>query len=203
MNLPFAPAAERNREPILAVLREILPERGRVLEVASGTGQHAVHFAAAFPGLVWQPSDVQAEACVGIEARRLAEGSPNLAPPILLDALVRPWSVEPVDAIVCINMVHISPWEATLGLLAEASRLLVPGGALYLYGPYHLDGQATAPSNAAFDADLRRRNPAWGVRDLEAVIDAAAAVGLMFEHRVPMPANNFSVIFRAPTEASA
>lgn len=197
MTLPFAPAAERNREPILSVLREILPERGRVLEVASGTGQHVVHFARAFPGITWQPSDADPQQRDAIATRGAESALPNLAPPQVLDTRVRPWSVEPVDAVVCINMVHISPWEATLGLLEETARLLVPGGVLFFYGPYRWAGQHTAPSNAAFDLDLRRRDPAWGVRDLEEVIDAAAAVGLQFERRVAMPANNFSVVFRA------
>jgi hypothetical protein len=189
-----AAATQRNREPILAVLRRVLPPAGVVLEIASGTGEHAASFALALPALRWQPSDPDAEARASIAA--WCAGLANVAPPLALDASADAWPIERADAIVCINMVHIAPWAACEGLLRGAARVLPGGGPLYLYGPYHVGGVPTAPSNAAFDADLRWRNPAWGVRDLEAVVAAAAAGGLRFVERVAMPANNLSVVFR-------
>jgi SAM-dependent methyltransferase len=191
-----APATERNREPLLAVLREVLPERGRVLEVASGTGQHAVYFARALPGLEWQPTDGDAGSLQSIEAWREEEGLPNVRPPVVLDASAPEWPVEEADAVVCINMVHISPWEACRGLMRGAARVLPPGGPLVLYGPYFIEGRPTAPSNLAFDASLRERNPAWGVRELEAVTEEARAHGLERERVVDMPSNNVTVVFR-------
>ncbi len=185
----------RNAEPITDQLRSILPARGLVLEVASGTGEHIVHFARAFPDLVFQPSDPDPAALASIEAWRAAEGPPNLLAPIELDAASDSWPVARADAIWCINMVHISPWAATLGLLAGAGRLLPAGGKLYLYGAYRQRGVPTAASNEAFDRSLRGRNPEWGVRQLEDVIAAASDRGLALEHIVPMPANNLSVIF--------
>jgi SAM-dependent methyltransferase len=191
-----APATLRNREAILAVLRDALPARGLVLEVASGSGEHIVHFAAALPALDWQPSDPDEEARASIDAWVAESGVASIRPAVALDAAARDWSIDQADAILCINMVHISPWAATLGLMSGAGRLLPPGGLLYLYGPYRVGG-AMAPSNADFDADLRRRDPAWGVRDLETVAAAAAAEGLELERTVEMPANNLSVLFRA------
>jgi SAM-dependent methyltransferase len=191
-----APSAERNREPLLPVLREVLPAQGTVLEVASGTGQHAVFFARAFPGLVWQPTDLEPENLESIEAWRTDEGTPNLRPPLVLDASASTWPLESVDALVCINMVHISPWEATQGLLRGAARVLTPGGPLVLYGAYFIEGRPTAPGNLAFDASLRERNPAWGVRELGAVTAEARTHGLELERVVDMPNNNFTVVFR-------
>lgn len=188
------PAPERNKAPILEVLRRVLPARGMVLEIASGTGQHIVHFAGSLPGIHWQPSDPEERHRRSILAR--AAGLTNIASPLPLDVRARPWPVQSVDAILCINMIHIAPWEAALALFAEAGRLLPAGGVLYLYGPYRRHGLDTAPSNAEFDADLRRRDPEWGVRNLEDVELAAAASGLLLQEIVSMPANNLSVIFR-------
>lgn len=190
------PAPERNKAPILEVLRQVLPGTGTVLEVASGTGQHAIHFAAALPRLLWQPSDPESQHLEAIRARIAAAGTTNVAPPLELDVCDRPWPVERIDAIVCINMVHIAPWQATLALLEEAGRRLPAGGPLYLYGAYMRDGRHTAQSNEEFDADLRRRNPAWGVRNLEDVMFHAQAQRLRLEQVVEMPANNLSVVFR-------
>lgn len=200
MQRPFAPAAERNRDPILGVLQDVLPPAGRVLELASGTGQHAVHFATALPGIQWQPSDTDEESLAGIEAWRKDADAPNLAAPVRIDVHERPWPVSPCDAIVCINMIHIAPWSATLALLEGAAEVLRPGGILFLYGPYRIGGQHTAPSNEAFDAQLRARDSSWGVRDLEAVVERAADRGLQFERRVAMPANNFSLVLRRQEE---
>jgi len=189
-----APATLRNREPILAVLRRVLPESGLVLEIASGTGEHAAFFAEALPGVRWQPSDPDPGALDSIAA--WTEGLETVLPPLSLDAAADVWPVARARAIVCINMIHISPWAATEGLMRGAGRVLDPGAPLYLYGPYRRGGEHTAPSNAAFDADLRARNPGWGVRDLEAVIAEAGRNGLAFEELVEMPANNLSVVFR-------
>lgn len=190
----FAPAAARNREPILAVLRAHLPASGTALEIASGSGEHAIAFAAAFPSLVWQPSDPDPANRASIAAWIAAEGTPNLLPPIDLDATAEIWPLATADAVVCINMIHIAPWAACLGLLRGAARLLAPGGLLYLYGPFKRDGAHTAPSNAAFDESLRNRDPAWGIRDLGEVSDAAT--GFAPPDIVAMPANNLSVLFR-------
>ena len=155
--------------------RRVLPRSGLVLEIASGTGEHAVHFAGALPGLTWQPSDPDETARRSIEAHRDAAGLPNLRPPLALDAAAPIWPVERADAVVAINLVHIAPWAATLGLMAGGARVLPPDGVLVLYGPYKEDGAHTAPSNAAFDASLKAQNSAWGVRDLEEVEAAAQA----------------------------
>lgn len=192
----FAPAVARNREPILAVLRRVLPESGLVLELASGTGEHAAFFAAAFPHLDWQPSDPDPRARASIAAFRSAEGGTNLRPPLALDGAALSWPLERAAAVVCINMIHIAPWAAAEGLMAGAARLLPAGGPLFLYGPFKEAGRHTAPSNEAFDADLRARDPRWGVRDLGEVVALAAAHGLRHEETVAMPANNRSVIFR-------
>lgn len=191
-----APATLRNREPILGVLRTVLPACGRVLEVASGTGEHGVHFARHLPDLEWQPSDPSAEARATIGAWAQDAALPNLAAPIALDAADRVWPVDHAAAVVCINMVHISPWAATQGLMRGAGRILPPGGPLYLYGPFRRGDHPLEPGNAAFDADLRDRNPAWGLRELDDVIACAAEHALVFERSVAMPANNLSVVFR-------
>jgi cyclopropane fatty-acyl-phospholipid synthase-like methyltransferase len=192
----FAPATARNREPILAVLRRILPQHGTVLEISSGTGEHAAYFARALPDLTWQPSDLDPAALASIAAHGADAGLPNLLPPQRVDATGPRWPLEQADAIVCINMIHIAPWAACTGLMAGAERLLPVGGVLYLYGPYKIEGRHTADSNRAFDADLRARDPAWGVRDLDAVSALAADHGLALIETVPMPANNFSLVFR-------
>ena len=191
-----APAAERNREPILAILRTILPERGTVLEVASGSGEHAIHFARALPALSWQPSDPDPGALESIRAWAEMARLPNLRPPLLLDAAAPDWPIAEADAILCINMVHISPWEATVGLIAGSARRLGAGAPLYLYGPYRRAGVPTAPSNEAFDASLKARDPRWGLRDLESVTALAEARGFTVERVVDMPANNLSVVLR-------
>jgi SAM-dependent methyltransferase len=192
-----APSAHRNREPILGVLRTVLPDTGLLLEIASGSGEHALFFAAAMPGLRFLPTDPDAAALRSIAAWRARAGLPNLLAPERLDvAEPAPWPVPHADAVLCINMVHISPWEATLGLLAGAGRILPAGGVLFLYGPYLEDGVPTAESNIAFDASLRQRNPRWGLRQLAALDAAAAARGLVREQRVAMPANNLSLVFR-------
>ena len=192
MILPASPSSARNREPLLAVLRRWLPASGTVLEVASGLGEHAAWFAEALPGITWQPTDRNEEALDILRARRDQAGLANLAPPLVLNA------AEPdgADAIVCINMVHISPWAATQGLMVGAARVLPVGGALILYGPYIEDGVETAASNLAFDADLKRRDPAWGLRDLADVAALAAEHGLTLAGRVAMPANNLCLLFR-------
>jgi SAM-dependent methyltransferase len=191
-----APHVARNAAPIAEVLRAILPTRGLVLEVASGTGEHALHFARAFPALRWQPTDPDPAALRSIEAWRSEAGPPNLAPPLRLDAASEAWPVQAADAMLCINMVHISPWAATEGLMRGAGRLLAPGAPLVLYGPYRRTGVPTAPSNEAFDASLRARNSDWGLRDLEAVQAEAERNGLAFERLWEMPANNLTVLFR-------
>lgn len=189
---------ERNREPLLAVLRQVLPASGTLLEVASGTGQHAVFFAREFPGLTWQPTDVEPESLGSIAAWREEAALPNLLPPLPLDARQDTWPVQAADAILNVNMIHISPWEACQGLLRGAGRVLVPGGCLVMYGPYFVEGRETAPSNLAFDESLRTRNPTWGVRQLGAVTAEAARHGLVREQVVDMPSNNLTVVFRRP-----
>jgi hypothetical protein len=191
-----APATGRNRDPILQVLRRILPVQGTVLEIASGTGEHAVFFAAAFPGLVWQPTDADPQALASIAAWTVDSGVTNVAAPLLLDVSASSWSIERADALFSANLIHIAPWEACLGLMSGAGRCLPPGAPLVTYGPYRIGGVHTAESNAAFDADLRARDPRWGVRDVEAVIEAASASGLDFVERVAMPANNQILVFR-------
>ena len=193
-----APATERNREPILAVLREELPAQGLLLEVASGTGEHAAYFAPHFPGLAWQPSDGEADSLASILAWQRESGAENLRPPVLLDAASATWPIDRADAILCVNMVHISPWTATEGLMRGAGRLLPAGGPLVLYGPYRRAGVPTAPSNEAFDQSLKARNPDWGLRLLEDVAAEAAANGLALERVVEMPANNLVLVFRKP-----
>lgn len=191
-----APATERNREPILAILRDALPASGTVLEVASGTGEHAIHFARALPDLVFQPSDPDLDALASIRAWAEAAKLPNIRPPLLLDAAAPDWPIAAADAMLCINMVHISPWEATVGLMRGAARLLGKDAPLYLYGPYRRAGVRTEPSNEAFDASLKARDPRWGLRDLDAVIALAGEHDLTPDRIVEMPANNISLLLR-------
>lgn len=191
-----APAVARNRDAILDVLRRVLPARGTVLEIASGSGEHAIHVAAALPGLTWLPSDPEPEARRSVVAHTSRAAITNILPPLALDARDSVWPVNRVDAIVCINMIHIAPWSATEGLMAGVGRTLAEGGILFLYGPFREGGRLSAESNVAFDASLRARDPEWGVRDREAVTDMAARHGLVASERVAMPANNLSLIFR-------
>lgn len=192
----YAPAAARNREPILAVLQAHLPSRGLVLEVASGSGEHIVHLARACPGLSFQPSDPDAQARASIDAWVAADGLQNIRPALALDATAEPWPITTADAVLCINMIHIAPWAAAVGLVRGAATLLRASGMLYLYGPFRRDGAHTAPSNAAFDRSLSARNPEWGVRDLEAVAALAWSQGFAQPIVEVMPANNLSLIFR-------
>jgi SAM-dependent methyltransferase len=192
----IAPPVARNAAPIVEVLRDVLPAEGLVVEVASGSGEHALHFARAFPHLLWQPTDADLVALRSVEAWRGAESLPNLLAPVPLDAASADWPLERADAVLCINMVHISPWAATLGLLDGAARLLAPGAPLYLYGAYRRDGVPTAESNEAFDRSLKGRNPEWGLRDLEDVAAEAERRSLRLDRVVEMPANNLSVVFR-------
>lgn len=192
----FAPAAERNREAILEVLRGVLPARGLVLEVASGSGQHAVAFAKEFPALEWQPTDADPAAIASIARYRFDAGLPNLKPPLSLDAAGESWPLAHADAVVCINMLHISPWAASVGLFRGAARLLAPGTPLVLYGPFVVDGSFVAESNVAFDAELRERDPRWGLREVREVERAASEAGFSLEALVPRPANNHVLVFR-------
>jgi len=192
-----APAALRNREPIADILRKWLPDRGLVLEIASGTGEHAVHFAQAFPNLEWQPSDVHPDALASITAWRDAAALPNLRAPVAIDATEPDWPITKADALLSINMVHISPWPAALGLLDGAGRLLASGAPLILYGPWLKNDMETAPTNLAFDADLQRRDPRWGLRRVEDFAAAASQRGLGLLEISVMPANNLMLLLRA------
>lgn len=194
--MPSSPAALRNRGPIAEVLRTALPAEGLVLEVASGTGEHVEFFAGLFPNLHWQPTDMDPEALLWINARNREAGLPNILEPLLLDATQDVWPVERADAILCSNMVHISPWDATLGLMHGAGLLLSPGTPLILYGPYRRADVPTAPSNEAFDRSLQTRDPSWGLRTVEAVREEAQANGLGLKEVVEMPANNLTLVFR-------
>lgn len=191
-----APHVARNAEPIAEVLREVLPARGLVLEAASGSGEHALHFAREFPKLLWQPSDPEPAALRSIEAWRAEAGLFNLLPAISLDARAADWPVAQADAVLAINMVHISPWSATLGLLRGAAKLLASGAPLYFYGAYRREGVETAPSNEAFDESLRARDPEWGLREVEAVVAEGEELGFALDRIIEMPANNLSVILR-------
>jgi hypothetical protein len=193
-----APAAARNRDPILQVLRDHLTHPAFVLELASGTGEHAVWFSGAMPNLTWQPTDLDPEALESITAWQESAHLPNLLPPLQLDAAAQTWPVAQADAIVAINMIHISPWAVTKGLIAGAARILTLGGKLFLYGPFREAGVHTGPGNAAFDADLQARNPSWGIRDLDEVAALATSHGLKGPERIAMPANNLIVVFRRP-----
>ena len=192
----FTNSAERNKGPILDVLARVLPKRGVVLEIASGTGQHVLHFAKALPGLGWQPSDPDPELRASIALRVEEQQLANVNRPIDLDVIRLPWPLQTADAVVCINMIHVAPWSATLALLEGAKALLPTQHVLFLYGPYRRFGQHTSKSNEQFDSDLRAHDPEWGVRDLEAVSEAAASSGFVLAEVVEMPANNFSLIFK-------
>lgn len=191
-----APAAARNRDPILEVLRPLLPPGASVLEVASGTGEHAAHFAAALPQVRFQPSEPDPARRASIDA--WCAHLPNVHPAIPLDATGADWPAGPYDLVLSANMIHIAPWSAAIGLVAGAARILAPGGILLLYGPFLRHGTPTAPGNIAFDADLRARNPAWGLRQVEAVTELAHAAGLSGPAITEMPANNLCVAWSKP-----
>ncbi|MGK7882851.1 MAG: DUF938 domain-containing protein [Crocosphaera sp.] len=196
----YAPATQRNREYILEVLLRVLPSSGDILEVASGTGEHSLFFAPAFSPRLWIPSDPNPIARDSIEAWREESLIDNIQPPLNINVETSSWEIEKqnlnITTIVNINMIHISPWKACLGLMEGANRILPSGGILYLYGPYKQGGKHTAPSNESFDQSLLSQNPEWGVRNLEDVIKVAEEKGLMFKEKVEMPANNLSVIFQ-------
>lgn len=192
----FAPAVARNKAPITEILARHLPPTGLVLEIASGSGEHALHFAAHFPALNFQPSDPDAAALASIAAWREEARLPNLLPPLMLDVMADAWPIQTADAVLCINMIHIAPWEATAALLQGAARILPPGAMLFLYGPFKQGGHHTASSNMEFDESLRAQDSRWGVRDLEAVAHRASAAGFAAPIVEIMPANNLSVIFR-------
>jgi SAM-dependent methyltransferase len=192
----FAPAVARNKAAITEVLARHLPASGLVLEIASGSGEHALHFAAHFSALRFQPSDPDAAALASIAAWRAEARLANLLAPLTLDVMANAWPLQKADAVICINMIHIAPWAATAALMQGAARILPPNGMLFLYGPFKQGGDYTAPSNAEFDAGLRAQDARWGVRDLEAVADLASAAGFAAPVIEAMPANNLSVIFR-------
>jgi SAM-dependent methyltransferase len=192
----YRPATQRNREPILEALRGVLPESGTVLEIASGSGEHAVFFAGHFGDLSWQPSDPDEAARKSIAAWTQSESVANVLPPLDLDVLREDWPVEAADAILCVNMIHISPWAATEGLMRGAGRVLGPGAPLILYGPFKRGDRPLEPGNAAFDERLREEDPEWGLRELDDVAACAGANGFDLEEVVEMPANNLTVIFR-------
>jgi hypothetical protein len=192
----FSAAAERNRQPILDVLRRVLPARGTALEIAAGSGQHAAHFAAQLPQWTWLASDSDHGALATIEAWRAQAKLANLLPPLKLDVLAPEWpGVPAVDAIFCANLLHIAPWAACAALMRGAARHLAAHGVLVIYGPFVVDGEPTAPSNLAFDSDLKARDPAWGLRRLADVVAEAERVRLALRERVPMPANNLTLVF--------
>ena len=201
-SLPHSAAADRNKEPILAVLRQLLGPGGSALEIASGTGQHAAWFAAALPGWTWQPTDADASMLPAIAARIAEADLSNVRPPLRLDVEAPQWPTpqapfaERFDAIYCANMLHIAPWACCAALMQGAAQWLRPGGQLVTYGPYFVQGEDPTQGNTDFDADLRMRNPAWGIRWLHAVQAEAAAAGLQFVERVAMPANNLLLVFR-------
>lgn len=192
-----AAPAERNREAILTELKRVLPNAGLVLEIASGTGQHIIHFANALPRLTWQPSDADAAFRRSVEAWIAKENPANVRSPVDLDVLRRPWPIAHADAVLCINMIHVAPWAATQALLDGAKAVLPRGGVLFLYGPYRRFGRHTAASNEAFDTQLQANNPEWGLRYLETVLEVANEVGFSPVEVVDMPANNFSVVLRS------
>ena len=193
----FSPSAARNCVPIREVLTRVLPKKGIVLEIGSGTGEHVVCFAKALPRLVWLPSDPDEASRTSIEAWMTSEGLANVRAPVAIDVREEVWGVEddaPFDAMISLNMIHIAPWEAALGLLAGGARLLRPDGILFLYGPFRLDGKHTATTNAAFDADLKQRDLRWGVRDINDIVSEAVPHGLELREVVDMPANNLSLV---------
>lgn len=194
-SLPVSAAAERNKGPILEQLQRLLPANARVLEIGSGWAQHAVYFCSVMPGLEWQPSERGGE-LAAIEERLAAEGGPGIRPPIALDVLEDPWPAGPFDAVYSANTAHIMPWEAVLAMLQGVAGCLRAGGLLALYGPFNIGRAYTAASNAAFDRNLRAQDPAMGIRDMEALEKAAASHQLQLEEQLPMPANNFLLVFR-------
>jgi hypothetical protein len=196
----FSPSTERNRDPILAVLAGMALENARVLEIASGSGEHGIYFAERLPIASWQPTDPDAEARASIDEWRAQSGAQKILPAIDLDVTGGAWAESSADLVVCINMIHIAPWDATVALMRGAARVLPLGGKLFLYGPYKRGGAHTAPTNDIFDRNLRARNETWGVRDLEAVQAEAEKNGFSLARIVPMPANNFSVIFEKKVE---
>ena len=194
----FSPSAARNSGPIREILERVLPKSGTTLEIGSGTGEHVVCFARALPGLLWHPSDPDPASRASIAAWIAAEGLANVRAPVAIDTRQAIWGVEddaPFGAMISLNMIHIAPWQAAVGLLAGAGRHLRPDGILYLYGPFMRSGAHTSPSNAAFDADLKRRNPSWGVRDIDDLVREAVPHGLELREIVEMPANNLSLVF--------
>lgn len=195
MGKRIAPAAERNRQPILEVLAQILPDSGLVLEIASGTGTHAAYFAEYLPTLDWQPSDPSPDALDSIASWVSETRRDNLYAPLSLDVRARPWPVEQADAVLCINMIHIAPWESAVALFEGAADVLDVGRPLVTYGPYRMHGAHTAPSNEAFDANLRSRNPAWGVRDIDELTELAQKTGFRLDKRFEMPANNMTLVW--------
>lgn len=190
------PATTRNRVAIADVLTRILPTSGTVLEIGSGSGEHALYFSGRFPDLIWQPSDPDPLNIQSIQAWAKSAQRPNLRAPLSINASDVLMPIKAVSAVICINVIHISPWDATEGLMRNAANILPPGGPLYLYGPYRINGSHTAESNATFDQSLRQQNCKWGVRDLEAVVSEAETNEMAFVERVVMPANNQSVIFK-------
>jgi SAM-dependent methyltransferase len=198
----FTASAERNKGPILAVLQRVLPRTGLVVEIGSGTGQHVAHFAKALPQLKWQPSDPDPAFRDSIRLWVESENLTNVFDPLDLEVSRHPWPVVRADAVLCINMIHVAPWAATEDLFKGATDVLVGGGVLFLYGPYRRFGRHTAASNQAFDAQLQANDPAWGVRDLEAVVELAGTVGFKLAETVELPANNFSVVFLNRNKAS-
>jgi hypothetical protein len=196
----FNPPAARNKEPILEVLQRVLPARGHALEIASGTGEHAAHFAAGLPGWTWQPTEFDREAFASINAWRAHAGVTNLLAPRPLDVTAPIWTgIAEVDAIFCANLIHIAPWTVCQGLMRGAGGHIAPQGLLVIYGPFLFDEEPNAPSNLAFDGNLRERNPAWGVRGLAEVVTEAAGAGLALRERVSMPANNLMLLFERKT----
>ena len=193
------PAPERNKQPILDVLRRVLPQRGTVLEIASGSGQHAAYFATQLPELIWQPSDIEAENLASIRAWVDETARSNLRAPLTIDVSAPDWHAGTVEVVFNANMIHISPWQCCEALVAGAARHLSPSGLLIVYGPFRLHGAHTAPSNAEFDQSLRARDARWGVRDYEAVVELASAAGFDARERVEMPANNQLLIFERRT----
>lgn len=191
-----SPAAERNAAGILEVLQRVLPNSGTVLEIASGGGQHAIYFAEALANLQWQPTDLDRESMSSIAIRLKESSANNILPPLVLDVCTQPWPLESASAMLCVNMIHISPWSCCEALMAGASTVLSSGAPLVLYGPYLVDGEPTAASNTAFDESLRARNPEWGIRNLEVVKQCAAAAGLDLVERIDMAANNMCLVFR-------
>jgi SAM-dependent methyltransferase len=191
-----AAPAERNKGAILEVLQRVLPRSGLALEIASGTGQHAVHFARALPALAWQPSDADPDFRRSVALWVGHEGLSNVRDPLPLDVRELPWPVARADAVVCINMIHVAPWAATAALFRGAAAILPEGGVVFLYGPFRRSGRHTAPSNEAFDAQLRAQDPEWGLREVEEVGRAARTEGIDLVETIAMPSNNFSLVFR-------